>query len=261
MNRALTPLWPLLGATDSARVIRWVTGNISSLVLKEERNTKARVFQGKWFDLYQQRAFIDSNLRFDQQSDLWKSKRPRLKFEHLLSSVIVSVMLGEVQALLLVFQTRLPEVPLWTASTVLSGISSGASSHHHLLQTNPELVEVMTAGSPAAFEGFRPFTEEEFSFQAWKQRRAKPGAFFFPIWRNLSNQKTCVWWWLAELSEGTICGARQLSVSCRSTNTISTQAAPQNPLPATIPTSWQLKWSQRFVVQDPAPNSPGARCT
>lgn len=72
-------------------------------------------------------------------------------------------MLGEVRALLVVFQTRLPGVPLWTASIVHSGISSGASSHHHLLQTNPDLVEVMTAGSPAAIEGFRPFTEEEFT--------------------------------------------------------------------------------------------------
>lgn len=221
-------------------------------------NTKARVFQGKWFDLYQQRAFIDSNLRFDQKSDLWKSKRTRLKFEHLRSSIIVSVMLGEVRALLLVF----PEVPLWTASIVHSGISSGASSHHHLLQTNPDLVEVMTAGSPAAIKGFRPFTEEEFSFQAWKQLRAKPGAFF-SIWRNLSkSEKVClvvVGWTFR--GNNLNCGARQLSISGRSTNTISTQAAPQNLLPATIPTSWQWKWSQRFAVRDPAPNSPGAWCT
>lgn len=111
-------------------------------------------------------------------------------------------MLGEVRALLLVF----PEVPLWTASIVHSGISSGASSHH-LLQTNPDLVEVMTAGSPAAIKGFRPFTEEEFSFQAWKQRRAKPGAFFFHLeefiqirksvfgggWLNFQREQSELW--------------------------------------------------------------------
>lgn len=109
-------------------------------------------------------------------------------------------MLGDVQALLLVF----PELPLWTASIVHSGISSGASSHHHLLQTNPDLVEVMTAGSPAAIKGFRPFTEEEFTVSKPESSDERNQELFFPFGGIYPNQKTCVWWWLAELSEGTI---------------------------------------------------------
>lgn len=109
-------------------------------------------------------------------------------------------MLGDVRALLLVF----PELPLWTASIVHSGISSGASSHHHLLQTNPDLVEVMTAGSPAAIKGFRPFTEEEFTVSKPESSDERNQELFFPFGGIYPNQKTCVWWWLAELSEGTI---------------------------------------------------------
>lgn len=153
-----------------------------------------------------------------------------------------------------------PEVPLWTASTVHSGISSGASSHHHLLQTNPELVEVMTAGSPAAVEGFQPFTEEEFSFQAWKQRRAKPGAFFFSIWRNLSKpENVClvVGWTFRGNNMWCTPALRLIPVHKHNLHT----GCSQNLLPATIPTSWRWKWSQRFAVWDTAPNSPGARCT
>lgn len=62
-----------------------------------------------------------------------------------------------------------------------SGISSGASSHHHLLQTNPDLVEVMTAGSPAAIKGFRPFTEEEFTVSKPESSDERNQELFFHL--------------------------------------------------------------------------------
>lgn len=62
----------------------------------------------------------------------------------------------------------------------------------------------MTAGSPAAIKGFRLFTEEEFTVSKPESSDERNQELFFPFGGIYPNQKTCVWWWLAELSEGTI---------------------------------------------------------